>query len=130
MLDSRSLSFSLSFLLSGIMNACLSGTTDADAIEIYCSIASESVFVVLFQLKKDFVKMFPVSLPLSVSLEWAGYAGGCILYSVLHCAVRQSLGKSVTLVENQNQNQNQTPSASLSHMPRTLISSTFIRYVI
>lgn len=39
---------------------CLSGKTDADAIEIYCSIASESVFVVLFQLKKDFVKKFPV----------------------------------------------------------------------
>lgn len=38
----------------------LSVAMDADAIEIYCSRASESGFVVLFQLKKDFVKMFSV----------------------------------------------------------------------
>lgn len=42
------------------LSLCLFAT-DADAIEIYCSRASESGFVVLFQLKKDFVKMFSVS---------------------------------------------------------------------
>lgn len=49
------------FPLSLSLSFSLSVALDADAIEIYCSRASESGFVVLFQLKKDFVKMFSVS---------------------------------------------------------------------